>query len=113
MKLIDLTLSPKAKKETNTPTKMSGPDYPYGTRVTLDKEHIAKLRLGGYNVGDECQILGHAKVTSKSSHARAEGEDHQSIELQIVKMGVGPIEKEHEESMGEYAKRRKAELRER
>jgi hypothetical protein len=116
MKLIDMKRS--AKKETGN--KIASPDYDYGQRVRLEKEHIGKLGAGHLNVGDECMIHGHCKVTSKSSHEHEQGDEHQSIELQIIKMGVGPVEKEKEDevkssepSMKDYAKKRNAELRER
>jgi hypothetical protein len=117
MKLIDLKRDAKDKESTGIAKSIKdSPDYGSGTRLTLDKDHIAKLGVGHLNVGDECHVMGHCKVTSKSSHERDQGDAHQSIEMQIIKMGVGPVEAEKEaaaESMKDYAKRRNAEIRER
>jgi hypothetical protein len=111
MQMIDLALTKKEKTERMSPKAfgMQGPDYPYGLTLRLDKEQIKKLGLS-YDVGDECQIVAIAKVTSKSKHEHKDGDGSESIELQLTKMGVGAVESE--ESMKDYAKRRNAELRE-
>jgi hypothetical protein len=63
-------------------------------------------------VGDECEVTGVAKVTSKSKRAGDFQGGPGSLELKIIKIGVGRPET-NQEPMKEYAKRRAAELLER
>lgn len=89
MKLVDLKLSPKDKKERSicSPAKNADP-YGYGTRVSFDKEQVAKV-FGDElpKVGDVFTIEATASVVSTS---KSEGTDYDStrVELQFKKIGV-------------------------
>lgn len=83
--------------------------------LRLDKDQVRELGLDdALEVDDECQITGVAKVTSESKRVGDFQGGPGTLELEIIKIGVGAVEKESkEESMKEYASRRNAELRER
>jgi hypothetical protein len=85
---------------------------PKALMLRLDKDQVRALGLDdALEVGDEIQVMGVAKVTSQSKRPGDFQGGPGTLELKIIKLGVGPIEKE-EEPMKAYAKRRNAELRE-
>jgi hypothetical protein len=80
--------------------------------LRLDKEQVRALGLDdALNAGDECHIVGIAKVTKATRSVEGRG----AVELKLVKPGVRNVEREEEpeEPMVDYAKRRNAEMRER
>lgn len=88
MKLVDLKLSEKDKKERTTCSPKNADPYGYGSRVSFDKEQVGKL-FGDElpKVGDTFAIEAVATVVSTS---KSEGTDYDStrVELQFKKLGV-------------------------
>jgi hypothetical protein len=81
--------------------------------LRLDKDQVKALGLDeALEVGDECQVMGVAKVTGTSKRPGDFQGGPGTLELKLIKLGVGAVEHE-EEPMSEYAKRRNVELRER
>ncbi len=65
----------------------SKPDYPYGLRICLTHNELAKLGLELPDVGDLIDLRAFATVTSVSSSS-GEGGDCCRVELQIEKLAV-------------------------
>lgn len=91
MKLTSLKL-PKKSREDEGKTVAAMPDpepYPWGTRVTLEKEALAKIKAcEGLQVGDVVTIEARAVVTAREESA-AEGRDaRKSLTLQITEIGI-------------------------
>jgi hypothetical protein len=66
-------------------------DYPYGLRICLDEECLAKLGVEKLpELGAEMMITAKVRVTRKSeSEDMAEGEVERSLDLQITDMALG------------------------
>lgn len=77
------------KKNNDSPELVSSDEeYPYGTRIDLNDEHVALLGVDKCDVGDEVMVYAKAKITSKSQHERNKGTDTKHVELQITDMQV-------------------------
>jgi major coat protein len=84
--------------------------------LRLDKDQVRALGLDdALNVGDECQLIGVAKVTSTSKRAGDFQGGQGTVDLKIIKIGLKPTDSvdKKEEPIADYAKRRNAELHER
>lgn len=94
-KMIDMKESPMDKKDkgmvepVTLPSKSSGPSYPYGLKITLNKEQLSKMKLKpkDFTVGDMVDISALAKVVRLSETESSDYTD-KSIELQITKLAV-------------------------
>lgn len=73
-----------------TVEKPKGPSYPYGLRVTLNKEQLTKMKIEvkDMTIGDKVSIQAVAKVVRMSESVGTYSDD-KSIELQITKLSVG------------------------
>lgn len=83
------------QKERNSPSKdcavgmYSGDKYPYGLRLDLNSQALAKLDLENLpKVGTKMTLTAEVEVVATRSSDRANGEPEQSMELQIVKLGL-------------------------
>lgn len=69
-----------------------GPKYPYGLRLCLDSDTLEKLGLDSLPpVGKRQMLTALVEVCSTSQREEADGDKHKSLDLQIVKMGLGPV----------------------
>jgi len=72
------------------PSEPSQPEYPYGLRLCLEKDHVLMLGLAEAGVDEEFTILAKGKVCGvhKSENQRAEGENSYShtVDIQITDM---------------------------
>lgn len=63
--------------------------YPYGTRLHLDDETVAKLGLPNMRAGETVNITATAKVSSVSSHENEKDKNPRlSMDFQITDMSV-------------------------
>lgn len=118
MKLVSMERTAKEKKAERdkysaTVPGDSGPDYPYGTRIRLEKAEIEKLGLTDLPaVGEEMTVTAKVCVTMVEENYSKTNE-RCTVELQITEMGLerGAVKKEKkplaEAPMEEYASRRK------
>ncbi len=69
----------------------SGPQFEYGTRLTLSGDLLDRLGLsvGDFTIGQEIKVAGSGKVVSVSS-SEYEGSKSQSVSIQIEDIGVEP-----------------------
>lgn len=75
------------KKDSVMTSPMDSERYPYGLRLSLQKDELAKLgikRLPG--VGDTFEIEAMVKVVSVSAGASEGSQDRMSVDLQITDM---------------------------
>jgi hypothetical protein len=95
MSFVNLKLS-KKKGGNKVPEAITseGPDYSYGTRISLDKETIGKLGIdiSKIKVGDNATASVKMEVVSVRQEA---GKDYnsESIELQITDIDMGKFGK--------------------
>jgi hypothetical protein len=94
MNLVSMRMSDEARKEATEPAKVEGPRYPYGLRITLDKETLEKLGIETMpDVESEVELEAVAKVVSVSANDSEYGK-HRSVELQITSLGCKHEEKQ-------------------
>lgn len=80
----------KAEKGPSNVQLSSREDYPYGTRLELGHEELAKLGLKGVPaVGKKFAIQGHAHVHSSSQRQDGDGTTSRNVSLQITHMKLG------------------------
>lgn len=106
MKMVDMKLSKSPKKEgmgVVMPEAMKD-EYPYGLRISLDKDQIEKLGFDG-NVGDEVIVHAMGTITSKSENNVQGGKKEKRLEIQIKNLSCKECMKDME--MDEYEELRK------
>jgi len=90
MKLVDMKLDPKERKEEQKSMMVDAPLYPFGTSVDLDNEALSKLGMDELpEVGEEYTLMAKVSVTSVSSNQYGAGEKSRRVCLQITAMGLG------------------------
>lgn len=90
MDLKNMKMSEKESKEYSPETVMAeSPKYPYGLRLSLDEESLAKLGLVELpQVGASMMITAKVEVCSISQYESKEGGADKRMELQITDMGL-------------------------
>jgi hypothetical protein len=87
---VNLKLDPASKRTLMEPAQPEPPQYPWGTRLTLDDEVLKKLGLDKLpEVGAELVVYGMAKAVAVRSDATEHG-GSRSVELQITDLSVKP-----------------------
>lgn len=92
-KLVSMKMTEKEQKdqyavEAKPP---EGPRYPYGLCLHLDDDVMKKLKMGDLpKVGKQVLVTALADVTSVSERESLIGGSHQSVELQITDLALGP-----------------------
>ena len=110
MNLVDMKRPKKSKEETAKMPEMAGESdrYPYGLRLTLEKEELEKLGLNPneVSVGTACTIQAEGKI-EEIAMRETTGKDmgRRSISIQIVKMVVSGGKKG---KFQEYSEKKKA-----
>lgn len=90
MELVSLK---RAEKKVSTEEKAIEPmrePYPYGTRITLEKEELDKLQMAvtDFEIGNKVTIMADAEVVSLRESANQRNKT-KSVELQITAIGLG------------------------
>ncbi len=97
MEMMDMKMTPEMKKKMTGEVAPSGsadgPEYPYGSTITLEDDHVDGMGMGGAKAGDEMEMVGTVKVIGTRSEDRQGGGKRKSVELQITKMGMVPARK--------------------
>lgn len=93
-RMVDMKRSDSEKMAADSPFAMSaaggptGPDYPYGLRIRLGEDELAKLDLeGDCSAGDMIDLRAFAKVVNVTVDD-VDGKPRRSIELQIQQLAV-------------------------
>jgi hypothetical protein len=83
--LADMRRSNSEKEAVAENMAEKGPEYPHGMRVQLDHDSMKKCGMDSMpEVGSEVHLHAKARVVG----ARAEGDDHRHLEMQITHLGV-------------------------
>lgn len=89
MKSLEITDSDAKDKYSEGVIRHDRPKYPYGTKIYIGKEMMAKLEMSELpSVGATFMILASAKVVEAS-----EENDEKKFELQLTDMAIKPDEK--------------------
>lgn len=84
MKMVDMALSGKDREAMKPGTAETEPAYPWGLRLTLSNEALAKLGLNPLpNVDDEFVLHAHVEVVGVQQSESADGVNR-SLDLQIT-----------------------------
>ena len=67
--------------------------FPWGARIHLEREDLARLNIGEKDVGDTVVITAIAKITDHSINETDEGV-HESMGFQITDIDIGEPEQE-------------------
>lgn len=93
-KMVDMRRSDAEKTAADGPFACStvggptGPDYPYGLRIRLSEDELAKLDLDGdCTAGDMIDLRAFAKVINVNVE-EVDGKPRRSIELQIQQIAL-------------------------
>lgn len=93
MKITDMKLTPEMKKRMGKEMESpDAPEYPFGSRITIEDDHVDGMGMGNAKKGDEMEMSGTAKVIGTVNEDSAGGK-RRSVELQITKMGMGKAKK--------------------
>lgn len=89
--LTDMKRTPTDKKaEEKKHERIGQEDYPYGLRVSLGHEEMAKLGIDSMpKVGDKVHLQSHAHVISTHEHSRDGQKPNRGVELELRHMAVG------------------------
>lgn len=75
------------------------PDYPYGSRMEMNKDMMEGMGMTGMEVGDMVEVHGYAMISSKSEYSDEDGSE-MSMGIQMTEMSVSRKET-HDEKMKE------------
>lgn len=102
MDLIDMKTKSEAQRSTLVAPEMRE-EYPYGLRLTLDNDTLAKLGMSELPAIDsEFKLMALCCVVSVHQSERSDGEPHRSVELQIEQMALAPAAEEDDAEEGMY-----------
>ena len=106
--LVSMELPPwKSKDNTAIPMDVSGDKFPYGLRLSLEKEQVAKLpQAKSFNVKDKIIITAEASVSEVRNSQRVGEEKSYSVSLQIEKMSLSRKKPVKKMSLKEYKEAR-------
>ncbi len=96
MKSMKMTKQEKTEKSAAVPMGPMDDAYPYGLRLTLDKDTLEKLGLKLPAVGEKLSIVAVGCVKSVHASENASGDKYASCDVQIEEMEAeaeSPMEK--------------------
>ncbi|MCK9361677.1 hypothetical protein M0Q28_05670 [Patescibacteria group bacterium] len=112
MDFVDLKLPKKsAKGGPEAPACIGGEgrdQYPYGLRITLDEEQLAKMGelFDGVDADGEVTITAKGCVTSKRSDQMQGGKKNRGLSIQIQKINIACKTPYEKGSMDDFVKAR-------
>ena len=106
MELIDMKRAKPKKSEENKEIASEYYDpYPYGLRITLNKEELEKLNIdvNKFDIGQRINIMAEAEVVNLQTSPNKKSGD-QSIGFQLVKMNLTGAKTPKKSAFTEYSK---------
>jgi hypothetical protein len=104
MKLIDMKSTVEAERSTLMAPE-SREEYPYGLRLSLNSETLAKLGMTELPAIDaEFKLMALVCVVGVSQSESSEGEPYRTVDLQIEQMMLTPAKEEAGEGSDDKAK---------
>jgi hypothetical protein len=106
MALIDMQLPKRSKQEQNKmkePCTLDQDKYPYGLKLHLEKQQIAKfISLKDVTAKTRLIIEAEASIVEIRTTELQDGKDSCTMEIQIEKLSIEPIKDIKDMSMKEY-----------
>jgi len=98
MAMTNMKLTKKETKKDLWPVSVSKPDYPWGLRVTLNRDALKKLKINAseFEKDQEVTLICKARV-SRITISTDDYADAESVDLQIEKMKINPDVKEEDD----------------
>lgn len=96
MKMANLAMAKanEAQEAAGTPAQGTNEQFPYGTRLELDHDTLAKMGHGTPpSAGSRVTIMGHGKVTHSGTHDDGDGPRH-NVSVQMERMGMDNADEE-------------------
>lgn len=94
MKMVDMKQTVESEKSTML-AQETRDEYPWGLRISLNNETLAKLGITELPAIDsEFKLVALACVVSVSQNESSDGEPHRNIDLQIEQMVLAPAAEE-------------------
>lgn len=87
--MTSMKMTPKMKREMSPEVASSGsnaPEYPYGTKLTVEDDHVHKLGMDDAMVGEEVMVTGKGKVVACRKNDMEGGKGKKSVEVQMTEM---------------------------
>lgn len=104
MKLIDMKSSAETEKSTMMAPEMRD-EYPYGLRLNLNNETLAKLGMTELPAIDaEFKMVALVCVVGITQNESSAGEPYKSVDLQIEQLMLMPAQEEAGEGSEDKAK---------
>lgn len=96
MKLVDMKVPKKDKKDAKESPEMDKNDYPWGLRVDLDKDSVKRLGLdiSKMKVGGKMSLSAEVEVSGIHSDVTVRGEENERVDLQITSMALDKKKKD-------------------
>ena len=89
--MVSLKMTPAAAKAEGygSPEEIKPPEYPWGTRLTINNEAVTALFPKGLpKVGDECAITGKVRVIGVIEEDRQDSPPRLSVDLQVTDLEI-------------------------
>jgi len=91
--LVDMKRPKKTEKQMKDscmPCGVSEEAYPWGMRLTFEKDELKKLgiKTTGRKVGEKVTVVAEAEIVEISATQNMRGEDRNRMELQLKKLKV-------------------------
>lgn len=107
--MVSLELDDEDKLDAIMPIAMpEKPDYPYGTRISLDEKTLAKLKINPQDLQQGALVHLHAIAMVTCVTTRDDGTRSGCVELQIQNMCIESEDEENQEV--DQAERRRSPL---
>lgn len=111
MQLIDMELPKRGKKEQEEcgmkPCTLDQDKYPYGLKLCLEKEQIAKfISLKDVTAKTKLMVEAEASIVEIRTTELQDGKDSCTMEIQIEKLSIEPIKALKEMNPKEYREAR-------
>lgn len=89
----NMKTTPAQAKDMAEPAMAEAPKYPYGLRVTLEDDALAKLDLPArLTVGQSMMLHARVEICNLEERQNLEGGSHRSMTLQITDLALEPEE---------------------
>lgn len=95
MKMTSMEMTAEMKKRMEpaaSPKEDTGPKYPWGTRLTLEDDHVGMMGMDDAKSGETVEMMVRGKVTGTRNEDMAGGKKRKSVDIQVTHMGMKPKE---------------------
>ena len=101
MSMVSMKMSPKEVKAMEPTISETKPEYPYGLRISLNKESMEKLGMSLPGIGDKVSIQAVGEIVAFSQY-ESDGHKNKSCDIQIEELQIGSKKEEKDASKSLY-----------